>query len=215
MKEKSLISYYGRKFNNSTFDEKDVLSFLVLIKKYYKDIPSIHELGEMATKREQYQGLITDYIFETRRKFTSIGQTKAALRIHDVFPFKEIRNGFNKIMADFHLIELTNEKINDFVTCLISILQQVKIIDENNKEIGKLFFAISEKQVILMVEIEVSQNLLKKTNVVFPVLTANNNYTKIKKQDRYDTPYLFGDEVVEVTNQDGKLELIFTELVGK
>lgn len=215
MKEKSLISYYGRKFNNSTFDEKDVLALLVLIKKYYKDIPSIHELGEMATKREQYQGLITNYIFETRRKFASIGQTKAALRIHDVFPFKEIRNGLNKIMADFQLIELTNEKINDFVTCLISILQQVKIMDENNKEIGKLFFAISEKQVILMVEIEVSQNLLKKTNVVFPVLTANNNYSKIKKQDRYDTPYLLGDEVVDVTNQDGKLELIFTELVGR
>jgi hypothetical protein len=62
-----------------------------------------------------------------------------------------------------------------------------------------------------MAELEVTQNFLKKTNVVFPVLTANNSYVDIKKQDRYDTPYFFDNKVVEVTNLEGKLGITIPE----
>lgn len=113
-------------------------------------------------------------------------------------------------MAAFGLEGLSNEQVNDFVTCLISVLQQAMII-EDDLEIGKLYFALSNKQIILMAEVEVTQNLFKKTNAVFPVLTANNSYVDIKKQDRYDTPYLFVDKIVEVTNEKGKLEITIPE----
>ncbi len=110
-------------------------------------------------------------------------------------------------MEEVQLSGLTNEQLNDLVTCLISVLQQISI-KENDKEIGKLFFALSQKQIILMAEIEVSQNMFKKTNAVFPILTANNYYLEMKKQDRFDTPYLFADEVIEIKNRDGKLEIV-------
>ncbi|MCT9872647.1 hypothetical protein N7568_25090, partial [Paenarthrobacter aurescens] len=77
------------------------------------------------------------------------------------------------------------------------------------REIGKLFFAIASKQVMLMAEVEIVQNGTKKTNVVFPVLTAKNNYVAIKKQDKYDAPYFFEDKVIEIVNQDEKLEINF------
>ncbi|WP_261612343.1 hypothetical protein, partial [Paenarthrobacter aurescens] len=60
-----------------------------------------------------------------------------------------------------------------------------------------------------MAEVEIVQNGTKKTNVVFPVLTAKNNYVAIKKQDKYDAPYFFEDKVIEIVNQDEKLEINF------
>jgi hypothetical protein len=210
-KEQSLLNYYYSKLIDNTFDEKDVYTFLLLIRNRSKEIHCINELADFVAHRDQHNGYIKDYLFETRKKFESLGKTNTAIRIEDVFPFKEMKKGINQALAEYQLAGLTNEKINDFVVCLISILQQIKITDENQREIGKLFFALSNKQMILMAEIEVSQNLFKKTNAVFPVLTANNCYVDIKKQDRFDTPYLFADKVIEIINQEGKLEIIIPE----
>jgi hypothetical protein len=207
IKEQSLLNYYYGKLNDNTLDEKDVYAFLLLLGNRGKEIRCIKELADFAMQRERYRGFIRDYLFDTRTKFKTPGK----IRIDDVFSFKEIKAGINKFLADHQLKGLENEKMNDFVTCLISILQQIKIIDDDEKEIGKLFFAISTKQIILMAEIEVSQNILKKTNAVFPVLTANNSYVAMKKQDRYDTPYLFADKVIEIINREGKLEIIIPE----
>lgn len=209
-KELSLLNYYYVKLNENTFDEKDIYAFLQLIRNRSKEVRCINELTDFVVQREEYTGFIKDYLFETRKKFESLGKTNAALRIEDVFSFKELKNGINKALEEWQLKGLTNEKMNDFVTCLISILQQITITDDG-REIGKLFLAISNKQIILMAEIEVYQNVFKKTNAVFPVLTANNSYLDIKKQDRFDTPYLFADKVIEITNHDGKLKIIIPE----
>ena len=209
-KEKSLLNYYYQKLVEANFDEKDLYGFLLGIRNHSNGIRSLQELADFVMLRDQHQGYVKQYLFETRKKFESLGKTKAAFRIEDVFSFKEIKNGLNKAMAAVELKGLSNEQVNDFVTCLISILQQVKII-EDDREIGKLYFALSNKQIILMAEVEVTQNLFKKTNAVFPVLTVNNSYVDIKKQDHYDTPYLFSDKVVEVTNLDGKLEITIPE----
>ncbi|MFF2447832.1 hypothetical protein ACFVSW_12105 [Neobacillus sp. NPDC058068] len=209
-KELSLLNYYYGKLNENTFDEKDIYAFLQLILNRSKEIRCINELTDLVVQREEYQGFIKDYLFETRKKFESLGKTNTALRIEDVFSFKELKNGINKALEKWQLKGLTNEKLNDFVTCLISILQQINITDDG-REIGKLFFAISNKQIILMAEIEVYQNVFKKTNAVFPVLTTNNSYLNLKKQDRFDTPYLFADKVIEITNHDGELKIIIPE----
>ncbi|MEH7418183.1 hypothetical protein V7266_23220 [Neobacillus drentensis] len=209
-KEQSLLHFYYEKLVGNTFDEKDLYGFLLVIRNQSKEIRSIQELADFVLQRDQHQGYVKQYLLETKKKFESLGKTKSAFRIEDVFSFKEIKNGLNKALAAVGIEGLSNEQVNDFVTCLISILQQVKII-EDDREIGKLYFALSNKQIILMAEIEVTQNLFKKTNAVFPVLTANNSYVDIKKQDRYDTPYLFVDKVVEVTSEKGKLAVTIPE----
>ncbi|WP_251028501.1 hypothetical protein [Bacillus sp. ISL-18] len=188
-KEQSLLKFYYEKLLENTFDEKDLYGFLLAIRKQTKEIRSIQELTDFVMLRDQHQGYVTQYLLETRKKFESLGKTKSAFRIDDVFSFKEIKNGLNKALAAVDLAGLSNEQVNDFVACLISILQQVKII-EDDREIGKLYFALSNRQIILMAEVEVTQNLFKKTNAVFPVLTANNSYIDIKKQDRYDTIFV-------------------------
>ena len=205
-KEQSLLNYYYEKLMDSTFDEKDVYAFLQLVRNRSEENRCINELADFAFLRDKHQGAVREYLFETKKKFETIGKTKAAIRIEDVFSFRDIRNGINHVLEKYQLNALPNEKINDLITCLISILQQIPILDQD-REVGKLFFAISKKQMILMAEIEIAQNFLKKTNAVFPVLTTNNAYIDLKKQDKFDTPYLFTDKVIEITAGNGTLDI--------
>ncbi|MEH7504365.1 hypothetical protein V7152_20500 [Neobacillus drentensis] len=207
-KEWSLINYYYEKFLENRLDEKDTYAFLILISNRSKETSCIHELADFVMSRGKNRGGVTEYLLEARNKFANLGKMNTALKIEEVFSFKEIKNGINQVLDDCQLKGLSNEQVNDFITCIISLLQHVKIT-ENGREIGKLFFAIASKQVMLMAEVEIVQNGIKKTNAVFPVLTAKNNYVAIKKQDKYDAPYFFEEKVIEITNQGGKIEITF------
>lgn len=207
-KERSLITYYYDKFIDNRFDEKDVYGFLTLISNRSNGDICLQGLAEFVTSRGTKHGVIAEYFREMTNKFANLGKTNTALKIEEVFSFKEIKSGINQVLVDCQLKGLSNEQTNDFIVCTISLLQHVKIM-EGGREIGKLFFAIASKQVMLMAEVEIVQNGTKKTNVVFPVLTAKNNYVAIKKQDKYDAPYFFEDKVIEIVNQDEKLEINF------
>jgi hypothetical protein len=205
-KEKSLIYYYYEKLLNNSFDGKDVYAFFMLIRNRSNGNKCINELTDFMVGRDKYQGFIKDYLLETSHKFDALGKGNTAIKIEDVFSFREIKQGINQVLAACRLQGLANEKINDVITCVISILQHVSIT-ENRRDIGKVFFAMASKQIMLMAELEIGQNGQKKTNAVFPVLTANNNYIDIKKQDKYDAPYFFEEDVIEVGIQGGKLAI--------
>jgi hypothetical protein len=197
---------------DNRFDEKDVYPFLSLISNRSNGKNCFLELADFVLSRGNHTGIITDFLLETKNKFANLGKTNAVLKLEEVFSFKEIKAGINQVLVDCQLNGISNEQINDFITCIISVLQHVKIT-ENGREIGKLFFAIASQQVMLMAEVEIVQNGIKKTNAVFPVLTAKNNYVEIKKQDKYDAPYFFEEKMIEIINQDGKIEITFVESV--
>jgi hypothetical protein len=188
-----------------------VLSFSRLIIAFLNlrlDLMAPFWSADFVMSRGKNRGRVTEYLLETRNKFANIGKMNTALKIEEIFSFKEIKNGINQVLVDCQLKGLSNEQINDLIVCIISILQHVKIT-ENGREIGRLFFAIASKQVMLMAEAAIMQNGIKKTNAVFPVLTAKNNYVAIKKQDKYDAPYFFEEKVIEITNQGGEFEITF------
>ncbi|MCL6572645.1 MAG: hypothetical protein K6T88_13325 [Bacillus sp. (in: Bacteria)] len=205
-KEKSLIKYYYEKLLDNSFDEKSVYAFLMLIRNRSNGNKCMNELADFVNDRDKYKGFIKEYLLETAHKFDNLGKSNTTIKIEDVFSFREIKQGINQVLTSCQLKGLENEKINDFITCVISILQHVKIM-ENGRAIGKVFFAMASKQILLMAEVEIGQKGRKKTNAVFPVLTANNNYLTIKKQDKYDAPYFFEEEVIEIVNEDGKLAI--------
>ncbi|MFL6517466.1 MAG: hypothetical protein ACJ8GL_05255 [Bacillus sp. (in: firmicutes)] len=213
-KERTFINYYYEKLLDNRMDEKDVYAFLILLSNQSNGNSCLQELAGFVVSRGTKPGVVTEYLCETRNKFANLAKMNTALKIEEVFSFKEIKNGINQVLVDCGLKGISNEQVNDIIVCVISILQHVKIT-ENGREIGQLFFAIASKQVMLMAEVEIVQNGGgKKTNVVFPVLTAKNNYATIKKQDKYDAPYFFEEKVIEITNQDGKLEITFVGAMG-
>ncbi|WP_071393526.1 hypothetical protein [Bacillus tuaregi] len=88
-KEQSLLNYYYRKLVEQTFDEKDVYSFLTLIRNRCQEIRSIHELTDFVVQREQYTGFIKDYLFEMRKRFESLGKTKQRFELKMYFPSRK------------------------------------------------------------------------------------------------------------------------------
>lgn len=208
-KEKQLIDYYYKKFEERTFDEKDVYNFLILVRESARGIKSFRELGDFIAHREKSKGFVKEYLEENERILNNLGKINAVMKIQDVFSFKEIRNGINSLFLKNGYNKLPNETLNDIVLCIISILQDVKILDKDSKrQIGKLSFAVSNKKIFLMANIKV-QNKGKSIPVQFQVLSADNIYEEIKPQDEFDTPYSFKDEVIEVININKKMVITF------
>ncbi len=209
-KENQLMDFYYDKFAKKNFDEKDLYSFLLLVRESAKDIRCIRELGDFIAHREKSKGyVIKDYLEESERVLNNLGKEKNTMKIDNVFSFKEIRNGFNSLFQQIGYSKLPNETINDFVLCIISLLQDVKIISSKSKrEIGKLSFGVSSKEIFLMGSIKIL-NKDRYDSVMFPVLSVDNIYEEVKPSDKYDTPYLFSDEIIEVFNVSGKMVITF------
>ncbi|MEB9416022.1 hypothetical protein P4J15_23490 [Bacillus cereus] len=206
-KEKLLLDYYFERFQNNRFDEKDVYAFLILIRRQAKGFQSINELADFIAHRDKEKGGIKKYLEDVKYKFENIGKIDAVITIKPAFSFKEIKTAINKILMNNNYEKLNDETINHILLCIISILQDVRILDKG-KEIGRLRFGITKKKIMLNGEIEIEYSNGKTTNlvkVVFVVLEANNRYFKSYDLDN-NTPYT-PDEIIEITNDEGSFNI--------
>lgn len=210
-KEQQIFDYYYRKFADRKFDEKDLLSFLLFVKDDAQDNKIIKELGDFIVHRENCTGYVKTFFDECKQIINNLGKGKKQ-KIENMFSFKEIRNGFNTLFTEHGLEKLPPEVINDFILCIISLLQNVKLLSENGKkEVGHLSFAASSRELYLMGNMKVLHKG-RFIPVTFPVLSVRNMYEKIKPQDGSDTPYLFDHATIEVINNDGEMIITFPEL---
>ena len=211
-KEQQLVQYYYNKFSERNFDEKDLYSFLVLTRKEAEEIIVMKELSDFIVHREQNTGYAKEYLETCKHIITNLEKEKKRKKIEELFSFKEIRNGFNALFLKCGFDKLPTEIINDFILCLISLLQGVAIVSGNlNKEIGHLSFAASSKELFLMGNLK-TLSKGRYIPVTFPVLSVKNMYEDVKPQDANDTPYLFNDQLIEVINVDRQLVITFPQI---
>lgn len=210
-KEKQLFDTYYKLFVERMFDEKDLLSFLLFVRKDAQDNKVIKELGDFVVHREDYTGYVKEFFDECQSIIHNLGKGKTK-KIENMFSFKEIRNGFNSLFMDRGFEKLPPEVINDFILCIISLLQSVTLVSSSsNKEVGHLSFAASSKDLFLMGNMKVLHKG-RFIPVTFPVLSVRNMYEEIKPQDANDTPYLFDNEIIEVINSNGEMMITFPSL---
>ena len=211
-KEKQLVDYYYNKFSERSFDEKDLYSFLVVIRTHAQDNKVINEITDFIVHREKSTGYAKDYLEECKEIINNLGKEKVRRKIENIFSFKEIRNSFNAVFQQLGFEKLPLEIINDFIICIISLLQDVKIVSGSlNKEIGHLSFAASSKELFLMGNMTIL-NQGRFMPITFPVLSVKNIYEKITPQDPKDTPYLFDHQLIEVINVNRQLAITFPEM---
>lgn len=207
-KEKQLFAYYYKQFAERSFDEKDVLAFLLFTKKYAEANKVLNELGQFLVQREQMTGYVKSYFDHCQEIIQNLSKGKKEI-IENLFSFKEIRNHFNAFFVEQGLDKLSPEVINDIMLCLIALLQDVKLISRTtNKKVGHLSFAASSKELFLMGNMRVLHKG-RFIPITFPVLTARNSYEKVTPRDQNDTPYLFDDALIEVMNHEGELVITF------
>ena len=207
-KEQQLFNYYYNKFAERNFDEKDVLSFLLFVRERALDNKVMKELGDFVVHRKDYTGYVKTFFDECQEIINNLGKGKSK-KIENLFSFKEIRNGFNSLFIDQGLEKLPHEVINDFILCVISLLQNVALVSgSSKKKVGHLSFAASSKELFLMGNIKVLHKG-RYIPVTFPVLSVRNMYEKVKPQDDKDTPYLFDDQIIEIVNNNGEMLITF------
>ena len=211
-KEKQLVDFYYNKFTEKSFDEKDLFGFIMVIREHASDIKVIKELTDFIVHREKSTGYVKDYLEECKDIINNLGKEKIRRKIENIFSFKEIRNGFNALFQQLGFEKLPLDIINDFIICIISLLQSVKIVSGSlHKEIGHLSFAASSKELFLMGNMTI-KNQGRYMPITFPVLSVKNLYEEITPQDKKDTPYLFDNELIEVINTNHKLAITFPEM---
>lgn len=211
-KERQLMNYYYKKFVDRSFDEKDLYSFLMLVKEHVEDNHVLQELTDFIVHRENSTGYAKEYLDACKEIINNLGKTKVRQKIENIFSFKDIRNGFNALFQQVGLEKLPLEIMNDFLLCIISLLQDVKIVSgNNNRVIGHLSFAASSKELFLMgnIKIRTEGRLMP---ITFPVLAVKNNYEKVQAQDKNDTPYLFDHQLIEVVNINKQLVITFPDM---
>lgn len=210
-KERQLFDYYYTKFEERSFNEKDVLSFLLFVRENVQDNKVMKELGDFILQREHCTGYVKEFFVECKQIIDNLGKGKKQ-KIENLFSFKDIRNGFNSFFIEQGYEKMTPEVINDFILCIISLLQNVKLLlGSSHKAVGHLSFAASSKELFLMGNMKVLHKG-RFIPVTFPVLSVRNMYEKIKPQDDNDTPYLFDNEIIEVENSNGEIIITFPTL---
>ena len=214
-KEQQLVDYYYNKFSERSFDEKDLYVFLMVVRELPNDIKVINELTDFIVHREKSTGYVKDYLEECKDIINNLGKEKIRRKIENIFSFKEIRNGFNALFQQLGFEKLPLDIINDFIICIISLLQSVKIVSGSlHKEIGHLSFAASSKELFLMGNMTI-KNQGRYMPITFPVLSVKNIYEEITPQDKKDTPYLFDNELIEVINNNHKLSITFPDITAQ
>lgn len=211
-KERQLISHYYEKFTIGNFDEKDFYAFLMLVKEHAENNKILTDLTDFIVHREKSTGYAKEYLDECKEIIQNLGKTKVRRKIEPIFSFKEIRTSFNALFQQLGYEKLPNETLNDFMLCIISLLQNVKIVTGSlHKEIGYLSFAASSKELILMGNLLVRRDG-RTMPITFPVLAVQNRYEKITPQDDKDTPYLFDNEIMEVIHVNNQLAITFPSM---
>jgi len=141
-KEFSLIEYYHLKIEKNIFNENDVFSFLILIRQYAERATPTREIGDFIAHREKDRGYIKNYLYETKKKLEKVGKTNVTIDIKPVFTFKEISKSINDVLLLLKLSTFSDDNIARIIICVISILQEVEIVDKAKDIIGKLKFRI-------------------------------------------------------------------------
>lgn len=203
-KEKQLINHYHDKIISKTFDERDIYSFLILLRRHAKVKSPVYELANFVAHRERDRRYFFDYINNNKYKLDRLGKINTTIESKLIFSSNEIKNSFNTIMGQINLSEFSEENINDITVCLIVLLQDVMLVDKKNKCIGKLAIGINKNNVTLIGVAKVDYNG-RIVNCAFPILEVPNNYTKNFNQN--DMAIL--KVVTEVIRINSKLELRF------
>jgi hypothetical protein len=118
-----------------------------------------------------------------------------------VFTEKEIQDSFNSVFTSFGLTPIPDEATGGIVLCIISLLQDVKISDRANQDIGELLFAYDNREMHLFGKFSVN-DFSPHTHLHAPVLTVKNRFVQTEVTET-STP-----GIVEIINDNCVFQIV-------
>jgi hypothetical protein len=200
-KEATIIKTYYDKLTSLSFDERDVFSFLIVLRPYSQKGSPVYEFSNFVAHRDKDRGYIYDYLLASKSFFNQIGTTLGDTHeLKSVFSEKEIHDSVDAVVTDLGLAPIADEVSYALQLCIISLLQDVTISDKTGSQIGKLLFAFDKDTVYLMGLFSVA-DFPPSSHLQVPVLSMNNRCLKTESYE-LQTP-----GVVDITSVNGAMKV--------
>lgn len=173
-KEQALVGNLYRRTKARTFNERDVLALLILLRPHAAAGSPVRELSDFVAHREKDRGSLKTYVHHVVAYGEALlKKTAAQLKIDVVHSARAFGDSLNLALAQFNLAPLAGDVTDDVLACVMSLLQDVRLF-HNRVEIGRLGLGRLKKELWLVGVIVMPGP--KPVQIVFPALIVANNY---------------------------------------
>lgn len=214
-KEKDLLSHYYRRIAASLFDEKDILPFLILLRPYARPSTPVREFADFVAHRVRERGEFHSFLDDTRvqASLATIAPRASPREVQEsirqaqpVFRSEEISASFAEVLGSLGFPPLDDGRIGDVTLCIISLLQDVRFVDDGH-DLCTLLLAFDAEQVVLFGKIP---ELRPGEGGLLVLLATPNRYVRFAPPDD-QAIMAMPNEFVTIVNVNGELKLISME----
>ena len=175
-KERWQVSRLHSQIVQGTFSEEDVFALLMLLREYSVKGSPLRECADFIAHREKDRGQVFEYLERTKNVLDNLGKISTVLEIKPVFSLMEMKNCVDLCLTQFGLGALDERLTNQILVCIISLLQDVRLVKRDGTPVGVLEVAVSKTEVVLLGKVRLDS---KPVHVVFPALVATNDFMEI------------------------------------
>jgi len=171
-KEQFLIREIHSAIVSGSFDERDILALLILLRRHYKKGTPILEFGDFVAHRDKDKGVLKEFL--DRLHVVLQGKTPADGKgaVFPIYEVSEIRDSLNEAFRHLGHQIIDDKAANQITVCIISLLQSVSVDASDGEPARKLMVGITSDTVSLL-----GSGRTHRGHVVeLPVLVAQSDF---------------------------------------
>lgn len=198
-KAQAILKHYKNKIESRSFDEYDILGFLIFIRKYIENnigLETIHDFSNLIAHRKRDRGIALKAIENAiKNKYETMSKD---MRVKDYngIQYSEWEKEWYKLGEKFN-IKFTDKIIYEITICVFSITQFTEYESEDRKYFGRIELFKSKRSMFLATT-EGKDNSLYINFFILPI----NSSQKLEKEKFH--PVL---EPIETIRIDGELKI--------
>jgi hypothetical protein len=196
-KERWQASRLHAQIVQGTFTEEDVFALLMILREYSARGSPLRECADFIAHREKDRGQVFEYLERTKTVLDNLGKPSTV----PIFSLAELKACLDSCLAQFGLAAIDEPMVNYVLICIISLLQDVRLVKRDGTSVGVLEVAISKTDVVLLGNVRLDS---KPVHVVFPALVAANDFMVIPEAS---TPIVL-EGISWAGCQNGKMSLV-------
>ena len=164
-----------RSIEVGTFDEHDVQVLLTGFREHASKGTPVRELGDFIAHREKVKGTTHRYVCQIREAVQAVAEKRGfPFSVGPAFNIEALKSSIDEHLTIAGAETLRPEHANSLMTCAMSLLQDVTLLDTNRSAFGKLNLGYSTNKIMLFANMRVPG--VPAESVGFALLEAPNTF---------------------------------------
>lgn len=196
-KEKIMISHYSSVFTDYSFDEYDVLGFLIVARRLIRNnkYRNILEFADLIAHRERNRGQVFDAIKQAIDNQYETYDNNKTVKGYNGTTEDSWKNEWKMLFGELGI--LYNKRLMDEITLCICSLASGSVYKKNEQSFGKMYAFFNTETIALMTT-EGNPDSLSVWYFVYKGITAEikNKYGYQHCKEAFETKRIDGDLVL-------------------